>query len=86
MTTCVCLPLSGKEFLLPTPLPSQLGSKGLPARFHEDTVRTLLQTEGPTYYWLYKHVMRLMAWAPCGILGESLLCCLSICSFLMRRC
>lgn len=28
-----------------------------------------MQSEGPTHYWLFKNVMRFMAWAPCSALG-----------------
>lgn len=57
--------------LLPTPLPSQVSAAGgLPARFPPAIASKLLQSEGPSYYWMYKHVIRLMAWSPCGVLGQ----------------
>ena len=30
----------------------------------------MLKAEGPTHLWLYKHVQRLAAWAPCSAVGQ----------------
>jgi len=60
------------EDALPSPLTSQIADAGLPARFPMATAAKLLEAEGPTYYWLYKHMSRLMAWAPCGVLGQNM--------------
>jgi pimeloyl-ACP methyl ester carboxylesterase len=30
----------------------------------------LLRAEGPSHLWLYKHVQRLAAWAPCEVVGQ----------------
>lgn len=55
--------------LLPTPFPSLLSADGLPAVFSDETTAHLLKTEGPSYYWHYKHITRLTAWAPCDAMG-----------------
>lgn len=55
--------------MLPTPFPSRLSANGLPAVFSADATAHLLKTEGPSYYWLYKHIVRLQAWAPCDAMG-----------------
>lgn len=55
--------------MLPTPFPSRLSASGLPAVFSDEATAHLLKTEGPSYYWMYKHIVRLQAWAPCDAMG-----------------
>lgn len=63
--------------LLPLPLPdlrasiSSSSSRGsLPELLSTPQTAALLRAEGPTHLWLYKHVQRLAAWAPCDAVGQ----------------
>jgi hypothetical protein len=42
----------------------------MPPAFPPEVASALMQAEGASYYWLFKHIMRLFAWAPCGAVGQ----------------
>jgi hypothetical protein len=53
---------------VPQPLADRRSKGQLPKSF---STKKLLQEEGGTYGWLYKHVQRLQLWGHCGAVGKA---------------